>query len=63
VRAARLRPTWVRSLYDRLEYAAEVTHGYGHYDEEYRFVDGQWRFSALTLTRLRVVWESMHAAD
>jgi hypothetical protein len=63
VRAARLRPTWVRSLYDRLEYAAEVMHGYGHYDEEYRFVDGQWRFSALTLTRLRVVWESMHAAD
>ena len=45
------------TLYDRLEYADEVMHGYGQYEEEYRRVDGQWRISALTLTRLRVVWE------
>lgn len=46
------------SLYDRLEYADEVMHGYGHYQEEYRFEDGKWRISVLTLTRLRVAWES-----
>ena len=45
------------TLYDRLEYGHEVMHGYGHYEEDYRFVGGKWRISALTLTRLRVVWE------
>lgn len=29
-------------------------HGYGHYQEEYRKDDGQWRISALNLTRIRV---------
>ena len=38
--------------------AAEVPghcgfHGYGHYEEEYRKADGQWRISFLRLTRLR----------
>lgn len=28
--------------------------GYGHYDEEYRRLDGEWRISRLRLTRLRV---------
>ncbi|MCP2138464.1 hypothetical protein J2S28_005588 [Rhizobium sp. SLBN-94] len=46
------------SLYDRLEYGSEVMHGYGHYDEEYRLIDGRWKISSLTLTRLRVVWEN-----
>ena len=44
------------SMYDRLEYGDEVMHGYGHYHEKYERVDGEWTFSALTLTRLRVVW-------
>ncbi|UDG96446.1 MULTISPECIES: nuclear transport factor 2 family protein [Rhodococcus] len=44
------------SMYDRLEYGDEVMHGYGHYHEKYERVDGEWKFSALTLTRLRVVW-------
>lgn len=29
-------------------------HGYGHYHETYKRVDGQWRIAALKLTRLRV---------
>lgn len=45
------------ALYDRLEYGTEIMHGYGHYDEEYRRMNGQWKISSLTLTRLRVVWE------
>lgn len=51
------------TLYDRLEYADETMHGYGHYHEEYRRIGGQWRISALTLTRLRVVWEDNRAAS
>ncbi|WP_241032198.1 nuclear transport factor 2 family protein [Rhodococcus pseudokoreensis] len=44
------------SMYDCLEYADEVMHGYGHYHERYTRVDNQWKFAALTLTRLRVNW-------
>lgn len=48
------------SMYDRLEYdGTEVMHGYGHYHEEYRRVNGCWRISALLLTRLRVVWATV----
>jgi hypothetical protein len=46
------------TLYDRLEYDHEVMHGFGHYAEEYRRVDSQWRISALILTRIRVAWET-----
>ncbi|MBB3386211.1 MULTISPECIES: nuclear transport factor 2 family protein [unclassified Rhizobium] len=46
------------TLYDRLEYGGEIMHGYGHYDEQYRLVGGQWRIASLTLTRIRVVWET-----
>lgn len=49
------------TLYDRLEYADETMHGYGHYHEEYLRVEGRWRISALILTRLRVVWEANRA--
>lgn len=28
--------------------------GYGHYEEEYRRVDGEWKFAFLRLTRLRI---------
>lgn len=49
------------TLYDRLEYGREVMHGFGHYEEDYRRVDGRWRISALTLTRIRVVWETLPA--
>lgn len=29
-------------------------HGYGHYHETYRKVDGEWKIQSTTLTRLRV---------
>lgn len=29
-------------------------HGYGHYTERYRKVDGAWRIAALKLTRIRI---------
>ena len=32
--------------------------GYGHYLEEYRKVNGEWRISQMELTRLRVDWPS-----
>lgn len=32
----------------------EWLHGFGHYHEEYRRVDGRWLISARTLTRTRV---------
>jgi hypothetical protein len=32
----------------------EHLHGYGHYHEEYRKVDGTWLISSRKLTRLRV---------
>ncbi len=47
------------TLYDRLEYGSEVMHGYGHYDEGYSLVEGEWKIASLTLTRIRVVWETM----
>lgn len=31
----------------------EHLHGYGHYHERYRRVDGEWRIAALTLVRIR----------
>ena len=57
------RATGRWTLYDRLEYGPEVMHGYGHYDETYRLVDGRWRIATLTLTRLRVVWEDRRGTD
>lgn len=34
--------------------AEEHLHGYGHYHEKYRLVDGRWLISYRNLTRLRV---------
>ena len=31
--------------------------GYGHYHERYALVDGAWRITSLTLTRLRRDWQ------
>ena len=45
------------SLYDRLEFKDEVYHGYGHYQEEYRRVQGKWLISHLVLIRRRSVLE------
>ena len=45
------------AMYDRLETALDVFHGYGHYHETYRRIDGNWLFASLTLTRLKGVWK------
>ena len=50
------------SLYDRLEFADEVYHGYGHYEEEYQWVNSRWRISRLVLTRQRSAFTSKSLA-
>jgi ketosteroid isomerase-like protein len=53
VDATHARGIW--AMYDRLEYPdGRVRSGAGHYDEEYRLVDGAWRIARLTLSRLYV---------
>lgn len=49
--------TGIWAMYDRLETAQEVFHGYGHYHEAYRRMDGRWYFASLTLTRLKGLWQ------
>jgi SnoaL-like domain len=46
------------SLYDRLEFADEIFHGFGHYHDEYVRVGGEWLISQLVLTRIRGAWET-----
>ena len=44
--------TW--AMEDMLRYPdGSEMHGYGHYHETYVALDGEWRISSLTLTRLR----------
>ncbi len=38
-------------------------HGWGHYHEDYRFVDGAWRIQRSLLTRLRVDLELFPASS
>ena len=45
-----------RSAEPRAPFA--LMHGYGHYHETYRKVDGHWRIATLDLTRLRVDFTS-----
>lgn len=49
------RGTW--SMYDYVEWPSETGrrgfHGFGHYEETYRFEDGAWRIVTLRLTRIR----------
>ena len=49
------------ALYDRLESAGDVFHGYGHYHERYRRVAGTWLISELVLTRRRSAIEPKYA--
>jgi len=37
-------------------------HGYGHYHETYRKIDGEWRIQSMKLTRLRLDTEPWEAA-
>ena len=42
------------AMEDIVAFPTMALHGYGHYHEEYRKVDGAWRIARLHLTRLRV---------
>jgi hypothetical protein len=51
------------AMFDRVEFDDVVDHGhgvsrgftgFGHYEEEYRKVDGTWKISFLRITRLSV---------
>lgn len=46
------------SFYDWLDFGYESFHGFGHYHEEYRRVDGSWLISLMRLSRMRVEWVS-----
>ena len=47
----RARGVW--AMYDYVDAPGFVLHGFGHYEERYRKVDGAWRIHRLKLTRLR----------
>ena len=56
-----LTPTTARGIWameDKLWWPVgsevQTMHGYGHYHEEYRKVDGEWKISLNRLTRLRM---------
>ncbi|MGE2726024.1 nuclear transport factor 2 family protein [Mycolicibacterium pulveris] len=52
ITATTARGVW--ALEDVVRFGPGVNlHGYGHYHETYEKVDGQWRFTSSTLTRLR----------
>ena len=57
------KATW--AMEDIVEHAATAAHegfrGYGHYHEEYRKVDGEWRISSIFATRVRT--EALGARD
>ena len=46
----RARGVW--AMHDRIDHPAYQLRGYGHYHEEYREQDGEWRIHRTTLTRL-----------
>ena len=46
--------TGIWAMYDRVELAGAAFEGWGHYHEEYRKVEGDWKISRLRLTRLKV---------
>jgi hypothetical protein len=42
------------AMEDRVIWPERSLHGWGHYHERYRLVDGRWHIAASRLTRLRV---------
>lgn len=42
------------AMEDLVAFPTMALHGYGHYHEEYRKEEGEWRIARLHLTRLRV---------
>lgn len=45
--------TGIWAMEDLLEFPLIVYHGWGHYNETYQKVNGQWKIKSLVLTRLR----------
>jgi len=43
------------AMYDRVEMEGAAFEGWGHYNERYCKVDGEWKISRIHLTRLKVV--------
>jgi len=46
--------TW--QLHDWVDFGTRSFHGYGHYHEEYRRVDGRWLISSMRIRRIRIDW-------
>lgn len=46
--------TW--QFHDWITYGDTGFHGYGHYQEEYRRVDGRWLISFMSISRIRLDW-------
>ena len=44
----------VWAMEDIVEHTDYTIHGFGHYHETYRKVDGEWRIASVRLTRLRI---------
>ncbi len=42
------------AMEDIVIFTEAILHGYGHYHEEYRKLDGEWKIARLHLTRTRV---------
>jgi hypothetical protein len=51
ISATEARAIW--GMEDIVEFTDRAHHGYGHYHETYRKVDGKWLIATLHLTRLR----------
>lgn len=49
---ATARGIW--SMFDFVDYGPSSWKGYGHYEEEYVKVNGQWKIKSFRLTRLRL---------
>jgi ketosteroid isomerase-like protein len=48
--------TGIWQLHDWVQYETVQFHGFGHYHESYRKVDGRWLISFMTITRIRIDW-------
>lgn len=42
------------AMEDIVDHFTDVAHGFGHYHETYRKMDGAWRIATVRLTRLRI---------
>jgi hypothetical protein len=49
----RARAIW--AMDDTIEFPGMLLRGWGHYDEEYRRENGQWKISKIRLSRLRLL--------